>query len=211
MFMYDIEIAKNTFFLNQWENGCAVKNTSEKFSDTIVSIHPLQQFFTKVKTGVKEIKIKNIIFNIIEYYHNDKRVMFTTDADFETVAYTLLRFKNKYEVSLNFIYNHNADVYPLNWFLKVEYVKHCDKPNDDFLITRNFYNHSIDVTKSGNQQNIFYMFMTFKHIGEQYNEIFVDTQSDACFDIELDKKTFCTVYTDKKIDDLVEYLLEERE
>ena len=108
------------------------------------------------------------------------------------------------------MFNYNADTYPLNWFLKVEYVKHCEKPNDDFLITGNFYNYSIDVTKSGEQKHIFYMFMTFKHVGEQYNEIFVDTQSDACFDIELDKKTFCTVYTDAKIDDLVEFLLKER-
>ena len=208
---YEIEISHNTIFLKQLENDYAVKINSEKFSDKIISIHPLQDFFNQVKTGIREIKIRNMVFNILEYCPNDKRITFTSTEDFYNVQNELLRFKNKYEVSLNFMYNQNADVYPLNWFLKVEYVKHCDKPNDDFLITKNIYNTSIDVTKSGNQQNIFYIFMTFKHVGEQYNEIFVDTHSNACFDIELGKKTFCTVYTDEKIDDLVEFLLKERE
>lgn len=201
---YTVEFRKAGLhvWLKELEGKFVKRQDMCTFPEKVIELHHINDFFKELKKG--NVEFRGIKCSVIKF--DDREVKFKTDSDFETVAYKLLRFKNKYEVSMNLMTNNNPEVnFAFQCFLKVEYFQHFDKPNGDFLACKNFYADNINATRENKTAYFFDMLMSFYHGAKEYNDIFVDTEAEADFEFDLNKKMFFSVYTDLDINELANY------
>ena len=203
---YTVEFSKEgrNVWLQEIEGKLVKKQDMCTFPEKVIALHQINELFKGLKKG--NVEFRGFKLNVIKF--DDREVKFKTDADFDTVAYKLLRFKNKFEVSLQFTpLTHPDAAFEFQCFFKVEYFQHFDKPNGDFLICKNFYIDEIVATKSNCTAKFFDMLMSFFHGAKEYNDIFVDTEAEAEFELEPNKKMFFSVYTDQDIEELANYCI----
>jgi hypothetical protein len=203
---YTVEFSKagRHVWLQELEGKLVKRQDMCTFPEKIIELHQINDFFKKLKKG--NVEFRGIKFNVIKF--DDREVKFKTNADFETVAYKLLRFKNKFEVSMNLMTHSKPEVsFDYQCFLKVEYFQHFDKSNGDFLVCKNFYANNINATRENKTAYFFDMLMSFYHGEKEYNGIFVDTEAEADFEFDLNKKMFFSVYTDLDINELANYCM----
>ena len=82
------------------------------------------------------------------------------------------------------------------------------------VLIKNGYN--VKVVSNGKEaldvidNNYFDLIMRYKNGLEEWEGIFADIDGDGDCEIEIDRKTFCNVYTDKTLVELAEFLLDSK-
>lgn len=201
--------SSNEFFLDEYGESSSLIVESRSFRNDVLIFYTLQAFFRLVKGFNGEVEFLDVNFKF-EKCDDENKVKFKTEADFEKVCTFLLKYKKKYryEISLRILnFDFDKKVYPC--FLKVEYISSFGDPRGNFLVCKSFSENDLKITKEYSSNNIFAMFMNFKNGIFEYEEIFLDPKREACFDIDIGKKLFCTVYTDIEIEKLADFLIDD--